>query len=182
MDNSAVPDVVQQPNIIYYQYFFLALLLPLYGYYNFIRLHGWLNGTIGLFKETATIIIVGQFYFGNSYTRCDNKRHIAERNIRQATHVANNTGIVFITLRFILDCYILTTNDKNTSNNENAFNIINNTLYLVVLMTIAFFIKLCFLKPGISELKFFVYILRYPWRFIWPTRQKEIFRESENKY
>ncbi|KAH8121299.1 hypothetical protein LI328DRAFT_137693 [Trichoderma asperelloides] len=177
MGNS-MREAIQQ-NVIYRQYFLLILLTLLHGYYNFIRLDGWLRGTIGFLKETVTVIVVGQFYFGNYYASCDKKRHIAERNVRQATHAANTTGIVFIALGLVWGCYILTTNNDD---NENAFNIMNNRLYLIVLMTMAFFIQLCYLKPGINELEFFVYILKYPWRFIWPAQWNEIFRGSENKH
>lgn len=176
-----VPDVTQQQNVIYRQYFFPILLLLLHGYYNFVRLDGWLCGTIGLLKETVTVIIVGLFCFSNYSASRDNKRHIAECNVRRASHAANITGILFIAFGLIWGCYILTTHDNDISDNENAFNIMNNRLYLTALMTIAFFIQLYSSNPGTGELEFFKYILRYPWRFIWPARHNEMFRGSENR-
>ena len=175
---SPVLDVVQRQHVTYRQYFFLLLLLLLHGYYNFIRLDGWFNGPLSLLKETITIIIVIQFCFSNYYASYDSKRHIAERNVRRATHTANITGSVFITFGLIWGCYLLTTHDIDTSGSENAFDIMNNRVYLLALMIIAFFIQLCFLNPGIGELEFLKYILRYPWRFIWPARQNEMFKGS----
>ncbi|EHK23118.1 uncharacterized protein TRIVIDRAFT_216133 [Trichoderma virens Gv29-8] len=175
-----VKDASQQQNAIHYQYFLLILLTLFHGYYNHVRLHGWLNGSIGLLKETATVVIIVQFCFGNYYASRDSKRHIAERNVRRATHVANITGVVFTAFGLIWGFYVLTTHDSDTIDNENAFNIMNNKLYLVVLMGVSFFIQLCSLKPGTGELEFLKYSLRYPWHFIWPSMQSEIFRYSEN--
>lgn len=180
MDNQA-PNVPQQQHIICRQYLFPILLLLLHGYYNFVRHDGWLNGAIGLLKETTTVVVIGQFCFSNYYASRDNKRYISERNVRQATHAANITGIVFVVFGLIWGCYLLTTTHGNDINdNQNAFNIMNNRVYLVALMAIAFSIQLYFLKPGISELQFFKYVLRYPWRFISPARYNKIFRGSDN--
>lgn len=166
---NSVPDVAQHQNGIHRQYLFPILLLPLHAYYNFVRLDGWLNGIIGLLKETITIIVVGQFCFNNYYASHDNKRSIAERNVRRATHAANTTGIIYISVGLIWGCYLLATYNDNISNNENAFALMNNRLYIAGLMATAFLIQLCSLKPGISELNFCKSILRYPWRFLWPS-------------
>lgn len=171
------PDEAQRQTPIQPQYFFAILLIPLHGYYNFIRHNGWLNGTIGLLKETATLVLLVHFYLGNSHASRDNKRHIAERNVRRAIHAANMTGIAFIAFGLVWGCYVLTTHD--ISDSENSFVIMNNRVYLVALMTVVFFIQLCSLKPGMKELEFFKYILRYPWRFMWPARQTELFGVGE---
>jgi hypothetical protein len=137
---------------------------------------------MGLVKETVTIIMVVQFCYSNYYASRDNKRHVAERNVRRATHAASITGNVFIAFGLVRGCYVMTTHDIDTSDNENAFNVMNNRIYLVALMMMAFFIQLCFLKPGIDELEYLKYILRYPWRFIWPARWNGIFNGGKNRH
>lgn len=176
-----VPDQAQQQNVLHRRYYLsLILLLPLHGYYNFIRHDGWLNGTVGLVKEAVTLTVVCQFFFGNHYASRDNNRHMAERNVRRAAHAANITGAVFLALGLLWGCYVLTTHEDDVNDNENAFNIMGNRVYLVALMAMAFLIRLCSLQPGADELEFFKYSLRYPWRFIWPARQTELFRGGEN--
>ncbi|KAL6697059.1 hypothetical protein J3F84DRAFT_394549 [Trichoderma pleuroticola] len=75
-----------------------------------------------------------------------------------AAHVANITGVVFITTRLNWDCSVLTTHNNGISGNANAFDIMNNGFSLFSLMTIAFFIRLCSLGPGTGELQFLTYI------------------------
>ncbi|PTB47271.1 hypothetical protein M431DRAFT_526181 [Trichoderma harzianum CBS 226.95] len=173
--SNEVPDTVRQQHVIHPQYFFAISLFFLHGYYNFVRLDGWFHGAINLLKETITIIILGPFCFSNYDASRDKKRDIAERNVRQATHAANITAVVFITIRLIWNFSVLATHNNGISDNANAFEIMNNGFWLVPLMTIAFFIRLCSLKPDTGELQFLKYILRYPWRFISPTRQNETF-------
>lgn len=177
-----MPDTTQRQIAIHYQYLILLLLLPLHGYYNFIRLYGWLDGTIGLLKETLTIVVVGQFCFNNYYASRDQRSSIAERNVRRAIHTANIIGTIYVAFGLIWGCYLLTTNAKNTTNNENAFILMSNRLYLVVLMTMGFVIRLFSLKPGISELNFLKLNLRYPWRFIWPSNRNKSFGDGEDKH
>ncbi|KAL6828102.1 hypothetical protein V8C40DRAFT_243454 [Trichoderma camerunense] len=173
--SNLVPDTVRQQHVIHLQYFFAISLSFLHGYYNFVRLDGWLHGAIGLLKETITNIILGPFCFSNYDASRDKKRDVAERNVRQATHAANITAVVFITIRLIWNFSVLATHNNDISDNANAFDIINNGFWLVPLMTIAFCIRLYSFKPDTGELQFLKYILRYPWRFIWPTRQNETF-------
>ncbi|EFY85125.1 hypothetical protein J3459_015888 [Metarhizium acridum] len=175
-----VPDPAPQQNVIHGHHLFLILLLLLHGYYNFVRTEEWLNGALGLVKEAVTITVVVQFCFGNYHASRDSRRHAAERNVRRAAHAANVTGTVFIAVGLIWGCYVLTTHEDDVNDNENAFNLMNNRLYLVALMTMAFFIRLCLSKPGVDELEFFKYVLRYPWRFIWPARRSEMFRGGQD--
>ncbi|KAL6806264.1 hypothetical protein GGI42DRAFT_320876 [Trichoderma sp. SZMC 28013] len=126
------------------------------------------------------IIILGPFCFSKYDASRDNKRDIAERNVRQATHVAKIAGVVFITIRLIWDCSVLATNNNDISDKANAFDNMNNGFCLVSLIAIAFFIRLRSLKPGTGKLRFLTYILRSLWRFIWPVIQIEKFSD-ENK-
>lgn len=176
-----VQDVAQRQSVIHRQYLFLILLLPVHGYYNFVRPDGWLGGIIGLLKETLMIIVVGQFFFNNYDASRDHKRSIAERNVRRATHAANVTGVLYISMGLIWGCYLLTAYTNNIPNDENVFALMNNRLYLAGLMTMVFVIRLCSLKPGISELNFSKCILRYPWRFIWPSSPNNTFGGITNK-
>lgn len=175
-------DAAQRQSAIHHQYLILLLLLPLHGYYNFIRLYGWLDGTIGLLKETLTIVVVGQFCFNNYYASRDQKKSIAERNVRRVMHAANVIGTLYIAFGLIWGGYLLTTNARNTTNNENAFILMNDRLYPVALMIMGFVIRLFSLKPGISEFNFLKLNLRYPWRFIWPSKQNKTFGDGEDKH
>ncbi|KAL7907496.1 hypothetical protein GGI35DRAFT_470696 [Trichoderma velutinum] len=161
-----VPDIGRQQIVIYIQYFLAISLFFLHGYYNF---------------ETITIIILGPFCLSNYDASRDNKRRIAERNVRQAAHVANITGVVFITIRLIWYCSVPTTQNNGISDIANAVDIMNSSFYIVALMTMGLLIRLWLIKPGTGELEFFKYILRYPWRFIWPAGQTEMF-SGENKH
>lgn len=163
-------DVAQRQSVFHHQCPFPILLLPLHGYYSFVRLDGWIDGIIGLLNETLTIIVNGQFCFHNYYASRDHRRSVAERNVRRAMHAENVIGILYMSLGLIWGCYLLTTYTNHIIDNESAFTLMNNRLYLAILMTMVFVIRLCFLKPDVSELQFLKGILRYPWRFIWPSR------------
>ncbi|UKZ72349.1 uncharacterized protein TrAtP1_013293 [Trichoderma atroviride] len=110
--SNPVQDVTQRQSFIHRQYIIPILLLILHGYYNFVRLDGWLDGTIGLLKETLTIFVVSQFCFNNFYASRDHKRSIAERNVHRAMHAANVIGILYRALGLIWGCYQLTYTDN----------------------------------------------------------------------
>jgi hypothetical protein len=181
MSNPAL-HVAQRQSVFHRRYLFAILLLPLHGYYNFVRLDGWLDGIIGFLKETITIIVIGQFYFNNYHASRDHERSIAERNVRRAMHAANVIGILYMSLDLIWGCYLLTTYTNHITSNEDAFTLMNNRLYLAIFMAMAFVIRLCFLGPGVCELQFFKCILRYPWRFIWPSSPNNTFGGITNKH
>lgn len=180
--SNPVQDVAQRQSFIHRQYIIPILLSTLHGYYNFVRLDDWLDGIIGLLKETLTIIVVSQFCFNHFYASCDHKRSIAERNVHRAMHSANVIGILYRTLGLIWGCYLLTTYTNDVPDNETAFTLMNNRLYFAGLMTMAFIIRLCFLKPGISELNYAKCILRYPWRFIRPSSSNKTSEGITNKH
>lgn len=155
-----------RPTLNFWPLIATAFLLPLYGYYTSIQKGGWLDSSFSILKETATLLLLTQYIFGNYQATSDAKRPVGERNVRRAVHAANVAGTVYVGLGLVWGSLLLFWTERHER--EHVFDLMNNRLYLAGLMGVTFVGLLLSLKPGAGEVGFLKSAVRRPWVLFFP--------------